>query len=124
METTIFLGETEYKAKANALTAMHYKNQFQSDILKDTLEAIGGVEAILKLNEVKDKSDYKQMQALVEGIDTVLIYQLIWAFLKTADLKMTPFVQWMDNIPYEPVTDLMLQEGFVDLLVGNIHRKK
>ncbi|MBF4500236.1 hypothetical protein IRY55_02575 [Savagea sp. SN6] len=124
METTMMIGEEEYRIKATAITAMHYRNQFKADILADTFKAIGGVENIATLQELENKSEYKQMEALIDGFDTILIYQLTWAFLKTADLKTQPFAKWLDSLPYVPVTDLILQDGFLELLVGNIHRKK
>src|SRR5690625_4862717 len=124
MEAIINLGEEKVRLRANALTAHHYKNQFKSDILKDTFDALGGIGAILELQDLQKRNDYKKMQALINKIDTVLIHQLVWAFAKTVDIHIDPFYDWLSKVDLPPVTDLLLEDGFVDLLVGNIHRKK
>lgn len=124
METTINIGNEKLRLKANAITAIHYKNQFKSDILKDTLNAIGGVEAILKLQSLEGAEDYEKLQLLLDEIDSVLIYQFVWAWVKTADRNVEPFYEWLSNVDMPPVTDLLLEDGFVDLLVGNVYRKK
>jgi len=124
MESTINIGDQKVRLKANAITAIHYKNQFKSDILKDTLNAIGGVEAILKLQSLEGSEDYEKLQLLLDEIDTVLIYQFVWAWVKTADRNTEPFYEWLSNVDMPPVTELLLEDGFVDLLVGNVYRKK
>jgi len=124
MESIVSLGDEKVRLRANALTAHHYKNQFRSDILKDTFDALGGIGAILELQDLQKSSDYKKMQSLIDKIDTVLIHQLVWAFAKTADIHIDPFYDWLSKVDLPPVTDLLLEDGFVDLLVGNIHRKK
>lgn len=124
METTINIGEDKVRLKANAITAIHYKNQFKSDILNDTLNAMGGVEAIFKLQSLEKADDYQQLQILLDGIDTVLIYQFVWAWAKTSDRSVEPFYEWLSSVDMPPVTELLLEDGFVDLLVGNVYRKK
>jgi len=91
MEGAIKLGEVEWRIKGNAITAFHYKNQFKSDILKDTLAAVGGIEGVMELSAVKDAKDYKKMQTLIDNLDTITIYQLLWSFVKTADIKVKPY---------------------------------
>ena len=124
MESIIKLGDEEVRLKANAITAFHYKNQFKSDILKDTLEAIGGIEAIMQLRDLEEATDYQKLQTMIDGIDTVLIYQLVWSFAKTADRSFIPFYQWIENVDLPPVTELLLEDNFVELLIGNVYRKK
>lgn len=124
MEATVNIGEEKVRLKANAITAIHYKNQFKSDILKDTLNALGGVGAILKLQSLQGAEDYKKLQLLLDEIDTVLIYQFVWAWAKTADRNVEPFYEWIANADMPPVTELLLEDGFVELLVGNVYRKK
>lgn len=124
MEAIISLGDEKVKLKANALTAHHYKNQFKSDILKDTFNALGGVEAILELQDLASAEDYKKLQVLLDKIDTVLIHQLVWSFAKTADINLEPFYDWLSNVDIPPVAELLLEDGFVELLVGNVYRKK
>lgn len=124
MEATISLGDEKVKLKANALTAHHYKNQFKSDILKDTFNALGGVEAILELQDLASAEDYKKLQVLLDKIDTVLIHQLVWSFAKTANIHLEPFYDWLSNVDMPPLTELLLEDGFVELLVGNVYRKK
>lgn len=124
METTINVGEETVRLKANAITAIHYKNQFKSDILKDTLNALGGIEAILQLQSLEGAEDYEKLQLLLDEIDTVLIYQFVWAWAKTFDRNIDPFYEWIAKVDMPPVTDLLLEDGFVDLLVGNVYRKK
>lgn len=124
MESTINIGDDKVRLKANAITAIHYKNQFKSDILKDTLNAIGGVESILKLQSLEGKDDYKKLQVVLDQIDTVLIYQFVWVWAKTADRNIESFYEWLSSVDMPPVTELLLEDGFVDLLVGNVYRKK
>lgn len=124
MEMTMDISDEKIRLKANAITAIHYKNQFKSDILKDTLNALGGVEAIFKLQSLEVADDYEKLQILLNDIDTVLIYQFVWSWAKTADRNVEPFYEWISNIDMPPVTELLLQDGFVDLLVGNVYRKK
>jgi len=124
VESIIKLGEEEVRLKANAITAMHYKNQFKSDILKDTLSAIGGIEAVMQLKDLEDATDYQKLQTMINNIDTVLIYQLVWSFAKTSDRNFIPFYKWIENAYLPPVTELLLEENFVELLIGNVYRKK
>ncbi|WP_405100814.1 hypothetical protein [Oceanobacillus sp. FSL H7-0719] len=124
MEATINIGEQKIRLKANAITAIHYKNQFKSDILKDTLNAMGGVEAILKLQSLDGAEDYEKLQLLLDEIDTVLIYQFVWSWARTADRNVEPFYEWINSVDMPPVTELLLEDGFVELLVGNVYRKK
>lgn len=124
METVIYVGNQRINLKANAITAIHYKNQFKSDILKDTLNALGGVEAILTLETLEGADDYKKLQTILEEIDTVLIYQFTWAWAKTADKNISPFFEWLESIDMPPVSELLLEDGFVDLLIGNVYKKK
>lgn len=124
MESIIEVGGQDVRLKANAITAMHYKNQFKSDVLKDTLAALGGIEAVMQLQGLSEASDYVQLQKVIDGIDTVLIYQLVWAFAKTADRKFLPFYDWLEIADLPPVTELLLIDGFVELLIGNVYRKK
>lgn len=124
MESTINIGDDKVRLKANAITAIHYKNQFKSDILKDTLNAIGGVESILKLQSLEGKDDYKKLQVVLDQIDTVLIYQFVWVWAKTADRNIESFYEWLSSVDMPPVTELLLEDGFVELLVGNVYRKK
>lgn len=124
MEITINIGDAKIRLKANAITAIHYKNQFKSDILKDTLNALGGIEAILKLQSLEGAEDYEKLQVLLDDIDTVLIYQFVWSWAKTSDRNIGPFYEWIASVDMPPVTELLLEDGFVDLLVGNVYRKK
>jgi hypothetical protein len=124
MESIIKLGDEEVRLKANAITAMHYKNQFKSDVLKDTLNALGGIETVMKLRDLQRVEDYQKLQLMLDGIDTVLVYQLVWSFAKTADRQFPPFYQWIENADLPPVTELLLEENFVELLIGNVYRKK
>src|SRR5690625_4681026 len=107
METTINIGDKKVRLKANAITAIHYKNQFKSDILKDTLNALGGIEAILKLQSLESAEDYKKLQLLLNEIDTVLIYQFVWAWAKTSDRDTEPFYEWISIMDMPPVTELL-----------------
>jgi len=124
METIIKIGKENVRLKANALTSIHYKNQFKSDILKDTLKCLGGIETVVELQDLTNAEDYKKLQLLLDQIDTVITYQFVWAWAKTADKSIEPFYDWVDRMDLPPVTDLLLADGFVDLLVGNVHRKK
>lgn len=124
MESIIQLGSEKLRLKANAITAMHYKNQFKSDVLKDTLNALGGIETVMRLQDLESVNDYGQLQTMLDGIDTVLVYQLVWSFAKTADRSFIPFYQWIESVDLPPVTELLLEENFVELLIGNVYRKK
>ncbi len=124
MEVIIQMGEEKLRLKANAITAHHYKNQFKSDILKDTFNALGGVESILELQSLEKAEDYKTLQVVLDKLDTVLIHQFVWAFAKTANLHISPFYDWIQEVDMPPITELVIQDGFVDLLVGNVYRKK
>lgn len=124
MESIIKLGDEEVRLKANAITAHHYKNQFKSDILKDTLNALGGIETVMQLGNLERVEDYQKLQTMLDGIDTVLVHQLVWSFAKTADKRFLPFYQWIEIVDLPPVTELLLEENFVELLIGNVYRKK
>jgi len=124
MESIVTMGDEKVRLKANAITAHHYKNQFRSDILKDTFNALGGVDAILQLQSLEGAKDYEKLQLLLDKIDTVIIHQLMWAFAKTADVKIMPFYEWITSKDVPPITELLLEDGFVELLVGNVYRKK
>lgn len=124
MEAILYLDSGELRLKANAITAHHYKNQFGEDILKDTFKALGGIEAIYELQGLQEVEDYKKLQLMIDKFDTVVIQQLVWAFAKTANIQLPPFYDWLTEVDLPPVTELLLVDGFVDLLVGNIYRKK
>lgn len=125
MENTITIGEQSWRIKANAITPFHYKSQFKQDLLKDTFQALGGVGSLMELREVEEGRSVEQLNAVIEKIDTTLIYQLLWVFIKTAQPSTVPsFYEWLNDLDYVPVTDLLLNEKFLELLTGNIHRKK
>lgn len=124
MESIIVVDGQDIELKANAITAIHYKSQFRSDVLKDTLHALGGIEAVVKMQELEKAEDYKQLANIINNIDTVLIQQLVWAFAKTANRNLPPFFDWLEEVDLPPVTELLLVDGFVDLLIGNVYRKK
>ena len=118
------IGEERLRLRANAVTAIFYKQQFKSDILKDTLNALGGIEGILQLQDLKSAENYKQLKVLIDGIDTVLIYQFLWAFAKSADRHFPNFYEWIVDVDLPPITNLIEVDGFVDLIVRNVYRKK
>lgn len=124
MESIIEVGGQDVRLKANAITAHHYKNQFHSDIMKDTLNALGGIQVIYKLRDLEKASDYKKLETMINEFDTVLIQQLVWSFAKTANKNIQPFYQWLEIVDLPPISDIISEDGFVDLLVGNITRKK
>lgn len=125
MENTITIGEQSWKLKANAITPFHYKAQFKQDLLKDTFLALGGVENLMELRNTEDGTSIEQINAVIDKIDTTMIYQLLWSFVKTAQPSTIPsFYEWLNDLEYVPVTDLLLNETFLELLTGNIHRKK
>ncbi len=124
MEITIMIGEEKLRLRANAATAIFYKQQFKSDILKDTLAALGGIEAILQLQDLESAENYQQLQTLIDGIDTVLIYQFVWVWAKTVDRNFPNFYEWISEVDLPPITNLIQEEGFVELLTKNIYRKK
>ena len=97
MEITIDLNGEKLRLRANAVTAIYYKQQFKSDILKDTLNALGGIEGILQLQDLDSAENYQQLQTLIDGIDTVLIYQFVWVWAKTADRHFPNFYEWISE---------------------------
>ena len=121
METIIKFGSVEYKAKANAFTAMIYKNAFETDILQDTWEALGGLQNLLDL---QGKTEKEMVKGLIKEIDTVKVYQLVWAFIKTADKQTLPFEHFLEANDYVSLVDLIHDENFIKLLTGNVQRKK
>lgn len=124
MEAIIKMGDEDVRLKANAITAHHYKNHFKSDILKDTLNALGGISAIMELQNLEKASDYKKLETMIDKFDTVLIQQLVWSFAKTVDIDLIPFYKWLEIVDFPPISDVISEDGFVELLVGNITRKK
>lgn len=124
MESIVQMGNEKVRLKANAFTAHHYKNHFKSDILKDTLNALGGVSAIMELQNLEKASDYKKLEMMIDKFDTVIIQQLVWSFAKTDDRKLIPFYEWLEKVDFPPISDIISEDGFVELLVGNITRKK
>lgn len=84
----IKVGKKEIKIMGSAITSFFYKQAFDASLSGD----------LMKLNECeKDLSK----------LDDVVILQMIWAMAKTVNREITPFVNWLEEIEYIDLNEIL-----------------
>jgi hypothetical protein len=93
METMILrelkVGKNTIVVRGNPLALLYYKQEFKSDLLKDLLAMVGGMDALDKKG-----SDFD-----ISNIDFIAILQLVWAMAKAGahGKKHPKFETWLSE---------------------------
>lgn len=84
----IKLGNTEVKILGTPMTAYHYKKAFGQSFSGDLM-------ALQRISE--DQSAF----------DDINLLQMIWAMAKTCDKNIKPFVNWLEEIEFLNLGDVI-----------------
>ena len=106
MEKIIRIDKKEYTAKATALSLIIYRASFGRDGLQDIINMLPG--------SAQDSA----------AVDGVIILQLLWSYIKTADKNAPPFELWLNNqfaMASETVATVLYQ--VVELSFSNMQTK-
>lgn len=106
MEKIIDINGKKIKLKECARNVLVYQAQFGEDIFRS-------VEMILKT--------FTTDGTVLENLDTLKLYRLIWTMAKCADDSVKPFDAWIDEVEEIPVIDMGIE--IQDLLLGFITSK-
>lgn len=121
MERTIDLNGRKTRIKGNAMATYIYNNNFNSDLIADTFNALGGAEVVSRLMGA-DSLTSSELASIVEGFSAITIYQLLWALERNADRNTPPFNEWLEKIEIGAF-DLILNDDFLSVLMANFSRK-
>lgn len=87
METTITIDGKQVRLKSTAGTPIRYKAQFGKDMFADMFS----LQAFMPLlNGKVDEMDFSKL-------DFDVIYNLVWAYAKTADESIPSPLTWLDG---------------------------
>ena len=113
MEKIIEVDGKELKLRTNGYTPVLYSMTFKKDMLKGLSDLVGGFGKISKdMNEAD----------IIENIDTMFLYELLWVNAKTADKKTPPIQKFLESFDSLPILDLT--EELLELNMDNLTSKK
>ena len=109
MEKILTISGKEVPFKSSGAFFLRYRSQFGKDPLQE----------IIVLN--KGLEDYNKTGSF-EHIDTVVLFNLIWALAKTANPDIKPPMEWLDEFDEFPVFELLPE--LEDMLVQSLGTSK
>lgn len=112
MEKTITIDGKKVRLKSTAGTPFRYKAQFGKDMFAD----IFNLQTLMPLlNGKVDEMDFSKL-------DFDVIYNLVWAYAKTADDSISDPLTWLDEFGVFPIYEIM--EEIQDILMKSIQTSK
>ena len=109
MEKILTISGKEVPFKSSGAFFLRYRSQFGKDPLREIMLLNKGLEEYNKTGSV-------------EHIDTVVLFNLIWALAKTANPDIKPPMEWLDEFDEFPVFDLLPE--LEDMLVQSLGTSK
>ncbi|HHT7172083.1 TPA: hypothetical protein ACTZ3H_002775 [Bacillus cereus] len=119
MEKTIVIDDKNVLLKSTAGTAIRYKSQFRRDMFADIL-SLGVLSSLLSSNGEQENIDLSQ--ADFSKLDFEVIYNLVWAFAKTADKSVPDPLSWLDTFGEFPIAEIITE--IQDLIKSTVQSKK
>lgn len=121
MEKIIEIDGKSVRLKSTAATPMRYKNQFGKDYFSDLLTIAKTTSSFgTGENDNNQESESKELDLNklsyedLSRLDMTVMYNLVWAFAKTADKTIDTPLEWLDgfdefpiNIIFPQVTELL-----------------
>ncbi|MFA2810168.1 hypothetical protein [Bacillus mycoides] len=112
MEKTITIDGKQVRLKSTAGTPIRYKAQFGKDMFADMFS----LQAFMPLlNGKVDEMDFSKL-------DFDVIYNLVWAYAKTADESIPSPLTWLDGFGAFPIYEIV--EEIQDMLMKSIQTSK
>ncbi|HEK9100203.1 hypothetical protein KFD70_11920 [Bacillus pfraonensis] len=119
MEKTIVIDDKNVLLKSTAGTAIRYKSQFRRDMFADIL-SLGVLSSLISPNGEQENIDFTQ--ADLSRLDFEVIYNLVWAFAKTADKSVPDPLSWLDTFGEFPIAEIITE--IQDLIKSTVQSKK
>ena len=115
MEYKIKIDGIEYKLSYSAYSAYIYKNEFNKSIELDKLELIKAINYFKRIAKNRHLTVEDLTEVFINLSDEVIVYQLVWTFIKTYDSNTMDYVEWLKGVK-ENYVNIFLQEDFINLL--------
>lgn len=112
MEKIITIDGKDIPFKSTGLTVLRYKAAFHKDFLAE----------MLNMMILEELLAGKIAEADPEKIDLDVVYRIAWVMAKTADEKIPPMMEWLDNFDEFPVFDVL--EEISELLESLVRSAK
>ncbi|PFI17452.1 hypothetical protein [Bacillus cereus] len=119
MEKTIVIDGKDVHLKSTAGTAIRYKTQFRRDMLADIL-GLHVLSSLISSNGEQENIDLTQ--ADLSKLDFEVIYNLVWAFAKTANKSVPDPLTWLDTFGEFPIDEILTEVQ--DLIKSTVQSKK
>lgn len=105
--------------KSTAGTAIRYKSQFRRDMFADIL-SLGVLSSYISTDG--DQSNIDLSQVDLSKLDFEVIYNLVWAFAKTANKEVPDPLTWLDTFGEFPIAEIITE--IQDLIKSTVQYKK
>lgn len=119
MKKTIIIDEKAVLLKSTAGTAIRYKSQFRRDMFADIL-SLGVLSSYISTDG--DQSNIDLSQVDLSKLDFEVIYNLVWAFAKTANKEVPDPLTWLDTFGEFPIAEIITE--IQDLIKSTVQSKK
>ncbi|MGZ7151225.1 hypothetical protein [Bacillus sp. BC08] len=119
MEKTIVIDEKEVLLKSTAGTAIRYKAQFRRDMFVDIL-GLGVLSSYISADGDQNNIDLSEVD--LSKLDFEVIYNLVWAFAKTANKEVQDPLTWLDTFGEFPIAEIITE--IQDLIKSTVQSKK
>lgn len=115
MIKTITIDNKKIQLKATAGSLLRYKMQFGTDILGD-LTNMFDVQELINISNNKNinKKDMINNISSVK-IDSIVFFNILWAFAKTADESIPDPLTWLDS--FESIDIFTFQDILTDMVM-------
>lgn len=124
--------EEEVLFKCTALVPLRYQSIFRRNFLKDLVSLATSLqntkidikaveENLQKSQEAEDIEINEDTLSIIGNIDIEILYKIIYVLAKTADPKILPFENWIDQ--YESI-DIMEAIEFIPFILNTIIPEK
>ena len=119
MEKTIVIDDKAVLLKSTAGTAIRYKSQFRRDMFADIL-SLGVLSSYISTDGDQNNIDLSQVD--LSKLDFEVIYNLVWAFAKTANKEVQDPLTWLDTFGEFPIAEIITE--IQDLIKSTVRSKK
>ncbi|AFU16623.1 prophage pi2 protein 40 [Bacillus thuringiensis MC28] len=119
MKKTITIDEKDVLLKSTAGTAIRYKAQFRRDMFADIL-SLGVLSSYISTDGDQNNIDLSQVD--LSKLDFEVIYNLVWAFAKTANKEVQDPLTWLDTFGEFPIAEIITE--IQDLIKSTVQSKK
>lgn len=119
MEKTIVIDDKDVLLKSTAGTSIRYKSQFRRDMFADIL-SLSALTSYISADGDQSNIDISQVD--LSKLDFDVIYNLVWAFAKTANKEVPDPLTWFDTFGEFPIEEIITE--IQDLIKSTVQSKK